>query len=308
MKKVLFENHHLYYLPNFIPIIEEMNRRGGYEIFSSIPAHMPQSEQSTFFNGCDALGIETIRSDDEQNRIQSIREKSFDVVIVGNVGQLNEIVTTSTLAVMVYHGIGLKQSYYNDIDPRIDLRAVESESRLAELKSHGHSNLTLTGFTKCDPLVLDENEIELNTIGLNPNQKTVLYAPSFYPTSLDQFLPILGKLSYETNIIVKLHNFSWYQNRYLYQSKAVQKLADEFEHIDDKRGGKFKIKLLAKISKCGAITPRFKVKKDEYGVWEQQFLPSYDKGMLLVTTNQGVMSHKEAVDKNIGGFLIGYVY
>ena len=82
----------------------------------------------------------------------------------------------------------------------------------------------------------------------------------------------------------------------------------EFEHVDDKRGGKFKIKLLAKISKCGAITPRFKVKKDEYGVWERQFLPSYNRGMLLVTTNQGVMSHKEAVDKNIGGFLIGYVY
>ena len=82
----------------------------------------------------------------------------------------------------------------------------------------------------------------------------------------------------------------------------------EFEHIDDKRGGKFKIQLLAKISKCGAITPRFKVKKDEYSVWEQQFLPSYNRGMLLVTTNQGVMSHKEAANKNIGGFLIGYVY
>ena len=82
----------------------------------------------------------------------------------------------------------------------------------------------------------------------------------------------------------------------------------EFEHIDDKRGGKFKIQLLAKITKCGVITPRFKVKKDEYSVWEQQFLPSYNRGMLLVTTNQGVMSHKDAVNKNIGGFLIGYVY
>ena len=82
----------------------------------------------------------------------------------------------------------------------------------------------------------------------------------------------------------------------------------DFEHIDDKRGGKFKIQLLAKITKCGAITPRFKVKKDEYNTWEQQFLPAYNRGILLVTTNQGVMSHKEAVDKNIGGFLIGYVY
>ena len=82
----------------------------------------------------------------------------------------------------------------------------------------------------------------------------------------------------------------------------------DFEYIDDKRGGKFKIQLLAKITKCGAITPRFKVKKDEFNTWEQQYLPAYNRGMLLVTTNQGVMSHNEAVNKNIGGFLIGYVY
>ena len=82
----------------------------------------------------------------------------------------------------------------------------------------------------------------------------------------------------------------------------------EFEHIDDKRGGKFKIELLAKITKCGAISPRFKVKSDEYNSWEQQYLPAYNRGMLIVTTNQGVMSHHEAVEKGIGGFLIGYVY
>ena len=82
----------------------------------------------------------------------------------------------------------------------------------------------------------------------------------------------------------------------------------EFEHVDDNRGGKFKIQLLAKITKCGVITPRFKVKKDEYRKWEEQFLPSYNRGMLLVTTNQGVMSHHEATNKGLGGFLIGYVY
>ena len=82
----------------------------------------------------------------------------------------------------------------------------------------------------------------------------------------------------------------------------------EFERVEDNRGGKFKIELISKITKCGAITPRFKVIKDEYNTWEQQFLPSYNRGMLLVTTNQGVMSHKEAVNKGIGGFLIGYVY
>ena len=92
--------------------------------------------------------------------------------------------------------------------------------------------------------------------------------------------------------------------------KTLQKdgYIGEFEHIDDNRGGKFKIKLLAKITKCGAISPRFKVKNEEYNDWEQQYLPAYNRGMLLVTTNQGVMSHHEAVNKGIGGFLIGYVY
>ena len=92
--------------------------------------------------------------------------------------------------------------------------------------------------------------------------------------------------------------------------KTLQKVGyiGEFERIEDKRGGKFKIKLLAKITKCGAISPRFKVKKTEYQNWEQQYLPSYMRGMLLVTTNQGVMSHHDAVNKGIGGLLIGYVY
>ena len=52
----------------------------------------------------------------------------------------------------------------------------------------------------------------------------------------------------------------------------------------------------------------FKVKKNEYNHWEEQFLPSYDRGMLIVTTNQGVMSHHDAANKGLGGFLIGYVY
>lgn len=82
----------------------------------------------------------------------------------------------------------------------------------------------------------------------------------------------------------------------------------DVEYVDDKRGGKFRISLLARITKCGAISPRFKVRSGEYAHWERQYLPSYDRGMLLVTTNEGVISHHEAVNRGIGGFLIGYVY
>ena len=65
--------------------------------------------------------------------------------------------------------------------------------------------------------------------------------------------------------------------------KTLQKhnYIGEFEHVEDKRGGKFKIQLLAHITKCGAITPRFKVKKGEFNEWEQQYLPAYNRGMLV---------------------------
>ena len=82
----------------------------------------------------------------------------------------------------------------------------------------------------------------------------------------------------------------------------------EFEQIDDGRSGKFRIQLLAKINKCGIVTPRYSVKKDSYLGWERQFLPAYSMGILVVSTSVGIMSHHEAQDKGLGGVLVGYVY
>ena len=82
----------------------------------------------------------------------------------------------------------------------------------------------------------------------------------------------------------------------------------EFEQIDDNRMGKFRIQLLAKINKCGIITPRYNLKKDQYLNWERQFLPAYNVGLLLVSTSKGIMSHHDAQIQGLGGVLIGYVY
>ena len=82
----------------------------------------------------------------------------------------------------------------------------------------------------------------------------------------------------------------------------------EFEQIDDSRAGKFRIQLLARINKCGIITPRFSVKKDKYFDWERQFLPAYSMGILLVSTSRGIMSHHDAQAQSLGGVLVGYVY
>ncbi|RLG58706.1 MAG: 30S ribosomal protein S8 [Candidatus Hydrothermarchaeota archaeon] len=82
----------------------------------------------------------------------------------------------------------------------------------------------------------------------------------------------------------------------------------EFEFIDDGKSGKFRVKLLGRINDCGVIRPRFAVKKEEFEKFEKRFLPAQDFGILILTTNQGVMTHKEAKERKIGGRLLAYVY
>jgi len=82
----------------------------------------------------------------------------------------------------------------------------------------------------------------------------------------------------------------------------------EFEFIDDGRTGKFRVQLLGRVNKCGAIKPHFSVRMNEFEIWEKRFLPSRDIGMLIVSTSKGVMPHREAKEKGIGGKLVAYVY
>ena len=82
----------------------------------------------------------------------------------------------------------------------------------------------------------------------------------------------------------------------------------EFEFIDDGRAGKFKVQLLGRINKCGAIRPRFSVKTAKFEEWEKRFLPSREVGLLVVSTPSGVLSHKDAIEKRIGGKLLAFIY
>ena len=83
---------------------------------------------------------------------------------------------------------------------------------------------------------------------------------------------------------------------------------EEFEYVEDGRGGIFKVRLSPTINRCGAIKPRFSVKKDQMEKYEARYLPAQDFGILIVTTNRGVMTHSEAKKMGIGGKLLAYVY
>ena len=77
--------------------------------------------------------------------------------------------------------------------------------------------------------------------------------------------------------------------------------------IEEDRFKKVMIKI-EKINKCGAIKPRFFVKKNGFDKYIKRYLPARGFGILIVSTNKGLMTHREAIEKGIGGSLIAYCY
>jgi small subunit ribosomal protein S8 len=82
----------------------------------------------------------------------------------------------------------------------------------------------------------------------------------------------------------------------------------EFEFVDDGKGGKFQVQLLGKMNDCGVIRPRYDLKKTEFEKFEKRFLPAKGFGILIMTTPLGIMDHKNAMEKGVGGKLLAYVY
>ena len=65
---------------------------------------------------------------------------------------------------------------------------------------------------------------------------------------------------------------------------------------------------IGNIHGCQAVKPRYAVAVDEIDKYVKRYLPSKDLGLLIISTSQGLLSHKTSIEKNIGGSLIAYFY
>jgi len=71
---------------------------------------------------------------------------------------------------------------------------------------------------------------------------------------------------------------------------------------------KLKISFGEKLNKCQAIKPRYFVDKESIEKYLRRYLPARDFGFVIVSTNKGLLTHKEAAEKKIGGCVIAYFY
>ncbi|HXY46608.1 MAG TPA: 30S ribosomal protein S8 [Thermoplasmata archaeon] len=83
---------------------------------------------------------------------------------------------------------------------------------------------------------------------------------------------------------------------------------EEFTFVPTGRGGRYDVRLSRRINSCGVIKPRVSVPHELLEQYESRFLPAQDFGILVLSTNRGVLSHTQARDLKIGGRLLAYVY
>jgi len=90
--------------------------------------------------------------------------------------------------------------------------------------------------------------------------------------------------------------------------RNILDVAKEAEFLDyEVDGNRIKIEI-KNLNAIMAIKPRYTVKNKKINFYVRRFLPAKDFGFVVVSTNQGLMKHKEAEEKNIGGCLVAYMY
>ena len=63
-----------------------------------------------------------------------------------------------------------------------------------------------------------------------------------------------------------------------------------------------------KINECRAVKPRYYAGVADIDKYLRRFIPSRNFGTLVISTNKGLMGHKDSVKNNLGGSVIAYFY
>ena len=239
--KILFDSFHLYHLPQFDPVIDLLSKDDRFQIFHSTAAVNKKEERELCLNILATKPGTMIYSESEEERAKMMKELDLDFFVCGwSRYELDEYISEKTLAGMIYHGIGVKPSYWRDNHPRLNIRFVEGIYRMDQLRSHGvDKELVLTGFTKLDPLFCQNpgfDEKLAQSLGLDPSKKTILFAPTFYPSSLERFGMKLGEYTQNYNVILKPHMWTYFLDKFgeynlVPQRNLAYDLADKFSHI-----------------------------------------------------------------------------
>lgn len=208
MLNIYFYVAYPYYFPHFLPIgkIFEQNRCKVTYILS------------------DKQNSENMKHIAEENRVDyifgsdNLFSDEVDVIFFAN--SLERIKEIKALTVFLEHGIGTKStSFYSSIED-FDIYLVEGKQKYNKLKilyPQFENKLAKVGFSKFDGVVnftKDEKEKYYKKYNLDINKKTILYAPTFFPSSIEKMPNDFPNDFKNCNILVKPHYLTYERKKY----------------------------------------------------------------------------------------------
>lgn len=227
LPRIYFDVPHLYYLPQFLPIYWEMRDRGIDSLF-------------VFYTGVDGEELTNILKQVEkeedlpvrwvdklQGGLEFYKQDSPDWIIFGNAYKYFDELPDQINTAMVNHGAGIKSAGHDISMLRFTIRFAEGPYQLAQLKkSYSQGNYIDVGFSKLDPIfnkALPTPALDIRELSLDETKPTILYAPTFYPSSIEMFADNWPKQFSEFNLVVKPHFFTYTKEKYQAQRRKLSK-------------------------------------------------------------------------------------
>ncbi|MCL1144116.1 CDP-glycerol glycerophosphotransferase family protein [Shewanella gaetbuli] len=218
---ICFDVLHPYYLPQYLPVAAELKKRS---VAVSFVVYNSEDQQVELVSLVDRLQLDVKWVDDEQGALEHYLEIKPDWVIFGNAfahaGRLKGITKTA----LMQHGVGPKSVYYTVSKSDIDVRFVEGQYRLKRLQQMFPQKTFIdTGYAKLDPIIQQtEAGLDLTQLGLDESKPTILYAPTFYPSSIEEMAKDWPAQFAEYNILLKPHYFSLIKSAYKKQKALLE--------------------------------------------------------------------------------------
>jgi hypothetical protein len=220
---VFFYAHHLYYLPQLLPIAKAFARQ--HKVSFGYASKVTALEAEILISEIVSNGWPIYLPSEAQTQA-----KNSDVLILGSSSDVESLAGSKTLAVLLFHSIGLKRIYYTDYHPRINLRFIESDYHRSRcLEFTPDLDIRTVGFAKLDPLCNNT----LATVEYLPDGDgpCILYAPTFYPGSLEILGHLIRSWPQNWQVLIKPHQFTLTNPFYRYQRVLLEDLAQQCSNV-----------------------------------------------------------------------------
>ena len=213
-----------YYFPHFLPISKVFKAKGDEVVY--ILSNKQNSENMVFI--AKENGLKYFFGE------EPLFDKQADVIFFANpYARAREL---NALTIFLEHGIGAKStSFFSSIE-YFDIyiaEGVQKYERVKELYPQHEDKLALVGFSKFDEIVnfsQEQREKLFKKYALDSSKKTILYAPTFFPSSIEKMANDFPNAFANCNILVKPHYLTYERERYRNHLKKF-KLWEAYENI-----------------------------------------------------------------------------